>query len=287
MEAVHGHARHRPAAPSVAQPLRDLRSPPGQGVVQPRLALPAHLQQPAQRQPHRPDAETGRHAPGLLRLPGGNYLEGDTIAEHFDWKKTLGDISLRPATAAAGTILPPTAWDCSNISSGAKTCTWSPFWRSTPAIRSAASTSAPASPRTVRGRGPRRNRVRHRRPEHRLGRAPRQDGHPEPFKLRYVEIGNEDKFDRSRSYDGRFAQFYDAIKAKYPAPPTHRHHARQDPPPRRYRRPLLPLGPRHGATRTTMTSTTAAARRFSSASGPAPRAAPPRPCRRRWAMRPG
>jgi alpha-N-arabinofuranosidase len=43
------------------------------------------------------------------------------------------------------------------------------------------------------------------------------DGHPAPFKLRYVEIGNEDGFDRSGSYDGRFAQFNDAIKAKYPA----------------------------------------------------------------------
>ena len=31
-----------------------------------------------------------------------------------------------------------------------------------------------------------------------------------------MEIGNEDWFDRSGSYDGRFAQFYDAIKAKYP-----------------------------------------------------------------------
>jgi alpha-N-arabinofuranosidase len=34
--------------------------------------------------------------------------------------------------------------------------------------------------------------------------------------LNYVEIGNEDFFDRSHSYDGRFAQFFDAIKAKYP-----------------------------------------------------------------------
>jgi alpha-N-arabinofuranosidase len=31
-----------------------------------------------------------------------------------------------------------------------------------------------------------------------------------------VEIGNEDMFDQSGSYDGRFAQFYDAIKNKYP-----------------------------------------------------------------------
>jgi alpha-N-arabinofuranosidase len=44
-----------------------------------------------------------------------------------------------------------------------------------------------------------------------------KDGHPAPFALKYVEIGNEDNFDRTRSYDGRYAQFYDAIKKKYPA----------------------------------------------------------------------
>ena len=36
------------------------------------------------------------------------------------------------------------------------------------------------------------------------------------FTLEYVEIGNEDWFDKSGSYDARFTQFYDAIKAKYP-----------------------------------------------------------------------
>jgi alpha-L-arabinofuranosidase len=43
-----------------------------------------------------------------------------------------------------------------------------------------------------------------------------KDGHPSPFPLTYVEIGNEDWFDRSHSYDGRYAQFYKAIKARYP-----------------------------------------------------------------------
>jgi alpha-L-arabinofuranosidase len=42
------------------------------------------------------------------------------------------------------------------------------------------------------------------------------DGHPAPFTVPYVEIGNEDFYDRSGSYDGRFAQFYDAIKAAHP-----------------------------------------------------------------------
>ena len=43
-----------------------------------------------------------------------------------------------------------------------------------------------------------------------------KDGHPEPFPLHYVEIGNEDFFDLSGSYPGRYKKFYEAIKAKYP-----------------------------------------------------------------------
>src|SRR5207249_838191 len=43
-----------------------------------------------------------------------------------------------------------------------------------------------------------------------------KNGHPAPFPLHYVEIGNEDGFDKSGSYEGRFVQFYDAIKKKYP-----------------------------------------------------------------------
>jgi hypothetical protein len=42
------------------------------------------------------------------------------------------------------------------------------------------------------------------------------DGHPAPFVLHYVEIGNEDFFDDLSTYNARFAAFYDAIRAKYP-----------------------------------------------------------------------
>jgi alpha-L-arabinofuranosidase len=42
------------------------------------------------------------------------------------------------------------------------------------------------------------------------------DGHPAPFALNYVEVGNEDWFDRSGSYEWRFTAMYDAIKAAYP-----------------------------------------------------------------------
>ena len=34
--------------------------------------------------------------PAFLRFPGGNYLEGDTIAERFQWKKTIGPMVDRP-----------------------------------------------------------------------------------------------------------------------------------------------------------------------------------------------
>ncbi|HEX3626018.1 MAG TPA: alpha-L-arabinofuranosidase C-terminal domain-containing protein [Verrucomicrobiae bacterium] len=43
-----------------------------------------------------------------------------------------------------------------------------------------------------------------------------KDGHSATFPLNYIEVGNEDWFDRSGSYDQRFAQFYDAIKSAYP-----------------------------------------------------------------------
>ena len=39
------------------------------------------------------------------------------------------------------------------------------------------------------------------------------NGHPEPFKLKYVEIGNENG---GRAYDERYALFYDSIKKRYP-----------------------------------------------------------------------
>ena len=53
-------------------------------------------------------------------------------------------------------------------------------------------------------------------PDTKWGAERVKDGHPKPFQLHYVEIGNEDWFDRSGSYDGRYAQFYKAIKARYP-----------------------------------------------------------------------
>ena len=43
-----------------------------------------------------------------------------------------------------------------------------------------------------------------------------KDGHPAPFQLTLRRDRQRGSFDRSGSYDGRYAQFYKAIKAKYP-----------------------------------------------------------------------
>ena len=55
------------------------------------------------------------------------------------------------------------------------------------------------------------------------GKMRAENGHPEPFNLEYIEIGNEnynfnmnDNSDQSDHYPERYIQFYDAIKAKYP-----------------------------------------------------------------------
>jgi alpha-N-arabinofuranosidase len=43
-----------------------------------------------------------------------------------------------------------------------------------------------------------------------------KDGHPAPFPLHYIEIGNEDWLDKSGSYAERYPPFAKALRAKYP-----------------------------------------------------------------------
>jgi len=43
-----------------------------------------------------------------------------------------------------------------------------------------------------------------------------RDGHPAPFPLHYIEVGNEDYLDRSGSYPARYAQFAEALHKRYP-----------------------------------------------------------------------
>ena len=155
--------------------------------------------------------------PAFLRFPGGNYLEGSTISERFNWKETVGDISRRPghrspwgywSTDGFG-LLEFLEW-CEDLHMQPVLAVYAgyslrqqhidPGTNLDPCVQDALDEIE-----YVTGD-----------PTTKWGAQRARDGHPAPFVLNYVEIGNEDFFDRSRSYDGRFAQFFDAIKAKYP-----------------------------------------------------------------------
>ncbi|HZL44418.1 MAG TPA: endo-1,4-beta-xylanase, partial [Verrucomicrobiae bacterium] len=155
--------------------------------------------------------------PRFLRFPGGNYVEGNTIAERFDWKETIGDVSRRP-----GHRSPWGYWSTDGFGL-LEFLEWCEDLHMQPVLAVYAGYSL-----RQQHVDPGTNLVSYVQDaldeiEYVTGKATTRwgaqrvkDGHPAPFTLNYVEIGNEDSFDRSHSYDGRFAQFYDAIKAKYP-----------------------------------------------------------------------
>jgi alpha-N-arabinofuranosidase len=155
--------------------------------------------------------------PKFLRFPGGNYLEGDTLETRFDWKKTIGPVEGRHGHAC------PWGYRSSDGLGLLEFLEWCEDMHAEPVLAVYAGYSL---------KGMHVNPGEDLAPfvrealeeiEYVIGgtnttwggrRA--KDGHPAPFPLRYVEIGNEDWFDKSKSYDARFAQFHEAIKAKYP-----------------------------------------------------------------------
>ena len=155
--------------------------------------------------------------PGLLRVPGGNYLEGVTLDTRFDWKATLGPVEQRPghqntawgywSTDGMGLLEylrmaedlgaePLLALFAGYTLNGQHV----PEDQFEPYIQDALDEISYTIGDTSTTWGARRA----------------ADGHPAPFALHYVEVGNEDWFDTSGSYAWRFTRMYDAIKARYP-----------------------------------------------------------------------
>ena len=218
VEAVLIHPQDRLDAGFGRQSSRSLGWPRGNTLAQSRLALSAHLSRPRQRQPHRPDGKARCHA---SHLPALSRRQLPRRRSHLTSVSTGRRPSARwstgPRTPAPGATTPPTASVCSSFSSGAKTSRCSRARRLRRLLLDAGARAPRPRSRTLRAGRARRDRIRHRRNRHQVGRRPRaKTAIPRPFKLTYVEIGNEDSFDESGTYDGRYAQFYKAIKAKYP-----------------------------------------------------------------------
>ncbi len=155
--------------------------------------------------------------PSFLRLPGGNYLEGNTIAERFDWKKTLGETASSPghrgpwgyrSTDGMG-LLEYLEW-CEDLHMQPVLAVFAGY-----SLRGEHIAPGPALAPFVQDALDEIEYVTG-NTSTKWGARRAQDGHPRAFPLTYVEVGNEDNFDRSNNYEGRFAQFYDAIKARWP-----------------------------------------------------------------------
>jgi alpha-N-arabinofuranosidase len=131
--------------------------------------------------------------PTFLRLPGGNYLEGDTLADWYDWKKTIGPIVNRPghqgpwqywSTDGLG-LLEFLEW-CEDLQVEPVLAVYAgyalkgdyvkPGPALEPYVQSALDEIEYVTGSTATKWGAERAR----------------DGHPEPFPLHYIEIGNED-----------------------------------------------------------------------------------------------
>jgi alpha-N-arabinofuranosidase len=156
--------------------------------------------------------------PRFLRFPGGNYLEGQTIAERFDWKKTLGPISQRPGHKC------PWGYRSTDGMGLLEFLEWCEDMGAEPVLAVFAGYSLGGE--TVKAGADLEPFVKEAVDEieyvtgdaaTKWGAQRARDGHPAPFPLQYVEVGNEDNFDKANTYDARFTQFFDAIKARYPA----------------------------------------------------------------------
>jgi alpha-L-arabinofuranosidase len=155
--------------------------------------------------------------PTFLRLPGGNYLEGDHISERFDWKKTIGPWIDRP------THVSPWNYHSSDGMGLLEFLEWCEDLKIQPVLAVYAGYSlqgehvehGPALEPYVQDALDEIEYVTGNAGT-KWGGERAKDGHPAPFPLTYVEIGNEDWFDKSGSYEGRYAQFYKAIKQRYP-----------------------------------------------------------------------
>lgn len=155
--------------------------------------------------------------PSFLRFPGGNYLEGDKFSTRFDWKKTLGPLSQRSGHLA------PWHYRSTDGMGLLEFLEWSEDLKAEPVLGVFAgyvlkedyivdeSFLKPFIEDAL-------DEIEYITGDinTKWGAVRAANGHPEPFKLNYIEIGNEDDYDLSGSYKSRFKQFYNAIRAKHP-----------------------------------------------------------------------
>jgi alpha-L-arabinofuranosidase len=150
--------------------------------------------------------------PGILRFPGGSFVDGDQMANAPRWKKTIGDVSQRTAnwdiwkyTSSNGLGYHEYLQYCEDIgaepvfdiNAGISATDVVDLSLMGPYVQDALDAIEYANGATSTTWGAMRA----------------ANGHPAPFNLKFIEIGNENG---GTNYNDRYALFYDAIKAAYP-----------------------------------------------------------------------
>jgi alpha-N-arabinofuranosidase len=160
--------------------------------------------------------------PAFLRFPGGNYVEGFNFANRFNWKTTIGPWEERPGHQS------PWGYRSSDGLGLLEFLEWCEELNMEPVVGVYAGLHLDGG-RDVRTGEALKPFIQDALDEIEYitgdvttewGARRAKDGHPTPFKLTYVEIGNEDFLNNGTATyqgpEGRFAMFYNAIKAKYP-----------------------------------------------------------------------
>ncbi len=158
--------------------------------------------------------------PAFLRFPGGNYLEGPNFANRFNWKAMIGPWEERPGHQS------PWSYRSSDGLGLLEFLEWCEELKMEPIVGVYAGLCLDGSVKTGADLQP---FIQEALEEIEYitgdvttpwGARRAKDGHPAPFKLTYVEIGNEDFASKGaasyRGPEGRYAMFYNAIKAEYP-----------------------------------------------------------------------
>ena len=156
----------------------------------------------------------------FLRFPGGNNLEGYSVAQRWKWNETIGPLINRPGRIGD--------WGYYNTN-GLGLLEYLEFCEDVgmePLLDVYAGYSLNEAPAGVGTSYPedRMGEVLQEVLDEiefvtgdastRYGALRAEYGHPEPFPLNFIEIGNEDWF--STTYPYRFPYMYSGIKAKYP-----------------------------------------------------------------------
>jgi alpha-N-arabinofuranosidase len=161
-------------------------------------------------------------APTYLRFPGGNYVEGSNFANRFNWRTMIGPWEQRPGHQS------PWGYRSSDGLGLLEFLEWCEELDMEPVVGVYAGLHLDGG-RDIRTGDALKPFIQEALDEieyitgdatTQWGAQRAKDGHPAPFGLTYVEIGNEDWLNNgTRSYqgpEGRYAMFYNAIKAKYP-----------------------------------------------------------------------